>query len=568
MGFLSNLARKIVNKDDDEALAVLGREQQKMRPPLRLAPQPADVASAPILPAPRRIDPTTMGLPPAPGTVVPMPNRIPPIDIGPPPARDPEGVLAGMERLATESAATMADADYSNATVGPDGNLTGLRFPTRAPMVPPPTRTVAPVEGVPEAITPTTPLPTKPPRVMVGETYKGMNPVQQSATRLRVLRSAAPESKVRDTGEAYEVEPPKQMSRLKAIGKGFLQTMLAGAPYGLGGMIGAGTVGAVQGGISPGRVARVGRAREIAEAENQQARALGLETEQLQNDSRRVANARSLAEYGMAQDQHALEMDRETRIEWQQGLQNIDQMQKAQAKLDPKTRDYAAATEAIQKEAARLSRRTGRTVSVIPGNPRLNELPRLQVDQQIVQMQPDGSWKAVFGSPKSDTTDENADLEAGYKWQVANSQNEAKRAAAVQEAAAFESAAADHQKKVTAAYNEIKNIEAQMKQVELKAVGPTPAYDILKQQLDTSQKIMADEQRKMDEAYKQAGTKKAEAAQYPTLPPPPKRARRSAAANTGGVQKLSKSAWIASHPGEDWNAAMQEANRRQIPIIP
>src|SRR6185295_18089420 len=115
--------------------------------------------------------------------------------------------------------------------------------------------------------------------------------VSRAAARVRALHDADPTSKVTDTGHGYEIQPPEKMSRLRAMWEGFKQLLPVGAQSGIGGMIGAGTVGAIQGGISPGTIQKRGRAMETARAENELARTRELESQGLENDSRRIQNA-------------------------------------------------------------------------------------------------------------------------------------------------------------------------------------------------------------------------------------------------------------------------------------
>lgn len=513
MGFLSTLARQIKDKDDDEAMDIISR-RTGINPPL---------------PAPARKfvsvgdDPT----PPPPATILPMPNRVNLASLGPPPGTGEYAINEMEDVLRSQQ---QYQPDLSNATFNEAGTISGARYPARAPALPMPTRTVATAEGVPPPPAGALPMPERMPRVFVGEDYSGMNPTQRATSHLRVLQGAAPESRVRDTGSAYEVEPPQKMSRLKAMGKGFLQLLGAGAPFGLGGMAGSGTVGAIQGLISPGSVQERGRQMEVLGAQEELARAQGLEAQRLQNDARRVQNASQIADLQNKALDRDLEQDQELRTEWKQGLDNIGEMQKRLDLLDPASAQYAAAEAAIKQEAQRLAKRTGRAITVIPGNRNLNKLPTMQIDGEVIQQQHDGSWRSVYGSPKSATDDTNADLKTEHEWRVKNTENEAKRTAATQEAESFIATAEDHQRKVTAARAEVLRIEGLLKGVAqtIPGVGPNAAYTALKAQRDQAERIQNDEQGKMDAAYKQANQKRAEASQYPTLPPPPKRVRRGA----------------------------------------
>lgn len=538
MGFLSRLAKQIVNKDDDEAAEVIRRA---------------------TLPAPTRsVD--TSGMPPPPaGNVIPFPPPTrAPINVGePPPPADPYGLNA-MENIVQNQPIP----NLSNATVGPTGEIVGARYPTRAPSLPPPTRAAVPIEGMPDP--PVTGPVTAPPmpRVMVGERYKGMSPTRKAQTRLGVLQGADPSSKVKDTGEGFEVLPPQRMGRAAGAGRGAIELMGAGAKHGLGGMLGAGLFGLGLGAIAPGRVQKMMRDREIGTAQQDYANNLGLDSAQLQNESRQLANMTGMARLEDADQDRALTMNREVRLEHQQGLSAIDEMLKRQSVLDPKSAEYASATAAIAQEAERLSKRTGRKVTVIPGNPKLNQLPRMEVDGQIIQQQHDGNWQPVYGSPKAATDDDNADLRANYEWQTKNVENEAKRTASIQESEALVAEAQNRQGKVSGLAGQISSLDAQMAKMSAR----DPALGPLKRQREQLKQAQAEEERKMGDAYRKAEEKKAEAAKFPTLPPPPKRARR--ASNKASGVSLSKSAWLSSHPGGNWAAAEAAAAQRQIPIIP
>lgn len=555
MGFFSTIARKLVNKTDSEAVRLIARAQQGQSG-VAFETVPTDRVSDGALPPPRRIEkPGTYADPPP--TVLPKPDRIP-INIGLPPGQH-EYNLGQME----ESLRAQPIPNLTNATVSPGGEIVGGTYPTRAPALPPPTR-VVPTTGMPEGPA-AGPLGEQiQPPTMVGQSYQGMRPAQRAATRLQVLQGASPMSKVRDTGTAYEELPPETPSRLRAMGQGFARFMGYGARNGIGGMIGSGIVGAGIGLVSPNRIQRIGREQEISQAEAGLDRAQGLEAQGLQNDTRRLGNMRAAIDLGRADEDRDLELTREQRLEWTQGLSNLGDMQKAQSLLDPQSQQYAAAESAIQQEAARLSRRTGRNVTVIPGNPRLNQLPRFEVDGQIVQQQHDGTWKPVYGKSRSADQDAEADLKAQYDWQVKNSENEGKRIAALAEAQALETTATDHQKKVTALAGQITMLDAQMAQMSTR----DPALGPLKRQRAQLERTLAEQERQMNAAYEKANERKAEASKYPTLPAPPRRSRQAGQPSGPGGKSLSERAWKTANPGGDWNAAVKEAERRQIPIIP
>ena len=539
MGYLSNLAKEVADEtDDDKAAAIIRR---KVMPPPPARPIEMVTPPPPVVP------------------IMPPPTRVP-IDAEPPPPLSAEDhAIATMEGLARQSRETLANADYSSAGVSPAGELTNIRFPTRLPY---PTRPIAP-EGVPEPIATKPITPGPPPRVFVGESHKGMNATQRAATHLRVLQDAAPESRVRDTGEAFEVDPPKKMGRIEGAGKGLLSLLTSGAPYGVGGMAGSGIFGAILGAVNPRGVQKIARAGEVGRAQEDYANNLALDQAGLENESRRLANMTGVARLEDADQDRALSLEREINTQYKQGLDTIGDLQKRQQMLDPQSPQYAAAEKAIQEEAAALSKRTGRRVTVIPGNPQLNQLPRMEVDGTAIQQQYDNSWKVIYGTPKSDVDADNADLQANYKWQQENTDNEAKRSAALQEAEALRAEAVDRQSKVTSIATQISTLDAQMAKMSKR----DPALGPLQRQRQQLKEMQATQQKGMEDAYRKADEKKAEAAKYPTMPPPPKRVRRGQSA-TAATQSLSKSKWLAANPGGDWNAAQAEANRRQIPIIP
>lgn len=555
MGFFSKLARKLINKtDDDEAIRMISREQLRHADVPLVQPRPN---GTPELPPPRRVEMSAQSAVPPPTALLP-PERTT-VTMNEPPPGTTEYNLEQME----DSFRNAPMADYSRATIAPDGTIAGTRFPTRNAPLPPPTRTTMPIDtaNMPAPPPMSGPPNLTPERAFVGESYRGMSPADRAATYVNLRREAPAESKIKDTGTGYEVLPPQKMGRLRAMGEGFRQLMGAGAQYGTGGIVGAGAVGAIQGLISPGTIQNRGRDIDIARGEQQLARAQGLEEQQLQNQSRRLANLRVAGTLANEDDDRALELSREVRQEYHQGLSHIAEMQKAQSLLDPKTQQYADAERAIQQEAERLSKRTGRKVSVIPGNPALNQLPRFEIDGQIVQQQHDGKWTPVYGTPKGNVEDENADQKATYEWQLKNAENEAKRGAALQEATALEETATNHQQKVTAIAGQISTLDAQM----AKMSSRDPALGPLKRQRQQLKEAQSSEQKAMEAAYKKVNELKSEATKYPAIPAPPKRVRRS---KTKAGASLSKSAWERAHPGGNWQAAVEEANRRQIPIIP
>ena len=124
-----------------------------------------------------------------------------------------------------------------------------------------------------------------------------MTAEQRAAAHVQALQDAGSQSKVRETAQGYEIEPPHKLGRLRAMGKGFLLRMLAGAPYGLGGMVGAGAAGTLEGGISPEHVQGGAREAEIARAQGDQATAQQLARGTLANTA---------ASLNIQQDQEAL----------------------------------------------------------------------------------------------------------------------------------------------------------------------------------------------------------------------------------------------------------------------
>jgi hypothetical protein len=517
MGFLAKLARQIQNKDDDEAMDIIQR-----RAGLSLGPSADTVSPAPLPPPARRSVPMDEN-PAAIAPPVPAPTRLPMGDLGPPPGT-PEYGIDQMEQLLRNQPV----GDYSNATVGPDGNIAGIRYPARAPVVPPPSRAAISPEAMADPIATGPYIPPPMARVAVGENYDPHNATQRARARLRALQTSAPESKITDTGTAYEIAPPQRMGRGEAFGRGFLQLMGAGGPT-LGGTAGAGIVGGIQGLISPGTVQKRQRAMETAGAENELARAQGLETQGLENERRRVQNVAQIADLQNDSLKRQLEEDEGLRVEWQQGINNIGELQKRLDQLDPQSATYGDAEKAIQQEAERLAKRTGRSVVVVPGNKKLNKLPHITIDGEVIQQQHDGSWKSIYGTRKQDNTDANADQKAEYEWQTKNVENEAKRTASQQEAQSFTATAEDHQRKVTAAAAEVSRITGLMNGIPptIPGVGPNPEYETLKNQREQWEQTQKTEQGKMDSAYAKAREKQGEAAKYPTLPAPPKRSRQS-----------------------------------------
>lgn len=509
MGFLSNLAKQIVGKDDEEALETIKRKA-----------------------------PTTLpaNVPPPPTRMAPPPSPVNLDSLGPPPGT-PEFNLAAMEDALRNQQAP----NLSAATVGPNGETVGARYPSRAPGIPvAPTRMTIPYEGM----TPLGPMdgyqpPTLPGQVTLGEKYAGMTPTQRAAAKLAALRDAPQTSKIVDTGSEYQIEAPKRMGRGEAARRGAQEGAMVGAQAGgLGGMGGGAAVGALLGLIAPKRTQRLIRERETADAQANYANELALDEAAQQNETRRIANAATIQRLQDADADRQLQMSQEQRLEYNQGLNNIGELQKQQAMLDPTSAQYAAAEQAIQAEASRLSQRTGRRVTVIPGNPKLNQLPRMAVDGQVVQQQYDGSWKPVYGTPKTDMTNANYDQKEAYDWQVKNAENAAKRESAMQAATALENEAKNRQGKVTAIAAQISALDAQMGQMGAR----DPQLGPLKRQREQLRQQQQAEEKGMGDAYREAEKAKAEAAKYPNLPEPPKRSKRTSGRTIqGAIEAFKKS---------------------------
>ena len=269
-----------------------------------------------------------------------------------PPAPEPP-YMANLESVSRN----LPQPNLSNATVDAEGQPVGATYGTPGVAVPPPRRT-EPV-GQPE-IPGAGPVPLTAPHVFMGERTIGMSPADAAAAHVKALQEADPSSKVTRTAEGFEIAPPNKMSRLKAAGKMFLERMRAGAPFGIGGMVGAGVEGAVEGGIAPGHAQKQLRAGELARAQNDQYQAQQLEHGQLTNEAEAQRNE--------AQRQSAVtEPQRRKDAEYEKERTDLEQMVGQSEKVAANTPEHAAALEAIQKEADRLSQKYGRQVTVIPG---------------------------------------------------------------------------------------------------------------------------------------------------------------------------------------------------------
>lgn len=499
------------------------------------------------LPAPVRTI-TTNQPPVVPPPAIPAPIRTPSPDIGPPP--DPalmksQAGLAGVEQV------------YGNM------------YPTN-PAIPPPMRTALPTGEMPAAPVPTgAPLPAPVRNVPTGPNLAGMSPAERAAALSQTLQTTDPMSKVRVQGDQIDVGPPHKMSHLKAMGKMFLQRMLAGSQYGIGGMLGAGAEGAIEGGVSPGHAQNVLRKAEIEKAQGDQNVAQTLESRGLQNEA---------AKLNIQQDREQIlnAPKRQTEAEYQRERtdleQNVQQLEKVRAD-DPRR---AAYLDAINTEAERLSKKYGRTVTVIPGDGR--EPPRLMDNGEVIEFGPDGKPHKVYGEPKTDLTNQYHDQESDYTYQQKVGEASTKRAAAQLAAEQAKATAEDHQKKVSAAAGALTTLDAQMAAMSATVPDPSgalekdnvtpkmianPALGPLKRQRQQLKEQQASAEAAMNQAYKDQRKAEADAAGVYVPPPPPKRGKKT---ETG--QAVSKSAWLASHPGGDWSVAEAEANRRQLPIIP
>lgn len=586
MGFFSKLAKKLIDKSDDVAKRVISEatgiplEGNKAEydpatgdhvfeghripdiappPPGGYPPghprNPGPVAlgadSSAAVPPPRPISTEPPVVVP-PGPAVPPPHMNVPI-AEPPPVPMPN-YIGEMERVS----ASMPQPSMKNAYVRNDGEIRNETYPNRAPVIPPP-RPPAVDMGPGVTLPDRTPADIPPPKnVFIGvPTNANMTPAQRAAAKVEALQTADPQSKVRETAGGYEIDPPQKLSRLKAMGKGFLLRMLAGAPHGPGGMLGAGTVGAVEGAVAPGHVQSGIRQRDVARAQGEQATAQQLERGTITNQSAQVGLEAEQERLANLPRERERQQSQDKRVELQSELNDWEQQA---ARLDNVSNDDPARAgyiAALQKEAERLSAKAGRQITLIPGEGK--EPLRMAVDGQIIERNKDGSWKSVFGSPKTDRTDENYDEKARYEWEVKNTENAAKRSSAEQAAKMAEETAAEHQKKVSAIAAQLSVLDEQMG-----AMGARdPKIGPLKRQREQLKQQQASEESAMNAAYKERNKAKAEASGVPVVPPPPRRARAAS-----GKQALSKSAWTAAHPGGDWNAAQAEAQRRQLPIIP
>lgn len=539
MGFFSKLARQMIGKSDEEIAKVLmgqrGPSGNSLPPMTRnldtqyqqnvVVPSVAgsDGAAAVPLPSPRPIvtgltEPVT----PPPVTSPVLPPRIN-VNVGePPPVPEPR-FITDMEQVR----ATLPQPSFKEGRVV---------YNDRNPAIPPPRAMTVDPTAAP-AIAPDGPavVPAPSPSVFVGvPTRADMTASQKAGAKLEALQTAGSQSKVTETPEGFAIEPPHKIGRLKAMGKGFLLRMLAGSSNGVGGMLGAGLAGTVEGAVAPGHVQSSLRQNEIYRAQGDQQTAQQLERGELANQAAKVGLEVDQTQLKNLPEDRQRRMDAENNQrlqaevnDWQQQVAQLDKV----AADDPGRAGYIAA---LQTEAERLSAKAGRKITLIPGEGR--DALRMAVDGQIIERNQDGSWKSVFGSPKLDRSDENYDEKEHYDWQVKNTENAAKRAAAQQSAAAAESVAADHQKKVSDIAGRISALDNQMGQMSSR----DPQLGPLKRQREQLKQEQAREQTAMDGAYKERDKAKADIAGIPVVPPPPRRARRSSAGLTieGAIQRF------------------------------
>lgn len=498
MGLLSEI-RKLAHSPEAQgvirqALGIPQTGDEEM-PPMPGGAMIKNLATndSPVLPPPTRTVTTTA--PPAPVSA-PLP----------PPTRNP---VANTDTLGTPPTPMPS---YIN-------DMERVYRQNENPEIPAPTRTMTTAD-MPIATAPDVPLP-PPKRVLIG------TPGTSAASHVQALQNADPSSKVTKTAEGYEIEPPHKMSRLKAAGKMFLQRMLAGSQYGLGGMLGAGLEGAVEGGVAPGHAQKVMRQDEIERAQGQQHTEQTLEGRDLQNQA---------AATNILQDQQQIlnAPIRQKEAEYERDRSNLEQMVGQADKVQANSPQHEAALAAIQTEADRMSERYGRKVTVIPGEGR--EPATFSVDGQIAERQPDGSFKTVYGSPKTDKTNEYHDADTDYAYQQKVGEANAKRSAAQLAAQQAKATAEDHQKKVAAAAGTLTNLDAQMAAMpaqvpsgQMMADGVTPkmvanpALGPLKRQREQLKQQQTSAEAAMNAAYKDQRKAEADAAEVYIPPPPPKR---------------------------------------------
>lgn len=483
-------------------------------PPVRTAPltdAPPVTAPAAPLPPPKRVDLSAMPEPPT-----PMPPYI----------QTMEGLQPGkpnysQARINTSDPTGISGVTYDDIAGVP--NAPTLPAPVRTPMEP--IAAAAPDAG--DGILP----PVR--NVFIGDKFKpNATRAERAAAKLHALETADQGSKIRETPEGIEIDPPKKLSRLKAMGKMFLQRMMAGANGGIGGMLGAGIFGAVEGGVNPGHAQKVMRQGEREQATGEYAQAQTLEARGLQNQANalNIEQDRQLLD-SAPQRQKDAEYEKE-RTNFEQGVSQLDKT----GTDDPNRAKYIAA---LETEAARLSEKYGKTVTLIPGQGK--EPTRFAVDGQVVEFGPDGKPKVVFGSPKTDDTAANHDQDADYKYQTTVAEVTAKRAAAEQLARTAEETALNYQQKVNEAAGRLSTLDSQMAtmpaKVEVKdkdgnvtGTVANPALGPLERQRQQAKEQQTAAQSGMEAAYKTQREHQAKALEYVAPPPPPKRSRRAATA--------------------------------------
>lgn len=515
---------------------------------------------------------------PLPG--IPPPTRVSTSDIGEPPPPPAPAYINNMENVNRN---LRVPGNLSEATGSPLTGIEGATFNPINPDIPAPRRAIPTAEPMPVASgAPTIPPPT---RVFMGERTgttdesgnqrAPLTPAEKAAAHVRALQ-ADPSQSVKETPEGYEIGPPHKMSHLKAAGKMFLQRMLAGSQYGLGGMLGAGIEGAIEGGVAPGHAQAVLRDAQRQKAIGDQYQAQQIERQGLQNQAQTLNIEQDQQALIDAPRRRAMQEEDRTNAQYERERADLDQMAGAVGNQRSDDPNRQKNLEAIQTEADRLSQKYGRAVRVIPGEGKAP--PRIVVDGEVLQENPDGTLKSIYGSPKTDRTNEYHDADVTHSYQEKLGEIQGKRAASLQAAQAEEDRAKNYQEKVNQAAAQLSVLDANMAKMPAQIpdpggakmadgvtpkMVPNPELGPLKRQREQFKQQQAQAQKGMEEAYKTRDTHKAKAAEFVDPPPPPTRSKKPS-----DKQALSKAAWMNSHPGGDWNTAQAEATRRQIPIIP
>lgn len=235
----------------------------------------------------------------------------------------------------------------------------------QSPVIPQPQTPVDPNAGLasPPELQGQQPTAPAPGSVRVGFGAGGLHGVDRDTLKRQAQQEADPESKVADTGDFFDIAPPRgkgvkpEHGLLSRLGQGAGMAVASGDTDNPNAILGN-AIGGALGGISPRNFARNERKYDIGQTENDITRGLKLEQEQSQLGGMRALERQRNAQPGLDK----AEIDAKLKIEQDRanGLITKAQADAERARLDRKSRE----------DIAQLNRENQKTIAGMPARSR------------------------------------------------------------------------------------------------------------------------------------------------------------------------------------------------------